>query len=118
MTHLDRHSFLVFATELALEAGFVLEKYWGKLSSIEEKSASWDLVTEADRESEAMILQRIKKQFSDHQILSEESGHHEGKKSSYTWIVDPLDGTTNYTHQYPFVSISIALAFEGYPIVS
>lgn len=117
MIHSDRVSFLEFAKDLALEAGTVLEKYWGKLSSIEEKSASWDLVTEADRESEQVILRQIKTQFPDHQILSEESGHHEGKKTSYTWIIDPLDGTTNYTHQYPFVSVSIALAFEGRPIV-
>lgn len=109
--------FLEFATELALKAGKVLEKYWGKLSSIQAKSAHWDLVTEADQASEALILSLIRESFPEHQILSEETGLHKGSQAQYLWIVDPLDGTTNYTHQYPFVSISIALAIHKHPLI-
>lgn len=105
------------ATEIAKEAGEVLCNYWGKLLNIQEKTFGWDLVTEADQESEDIILGRLKESFPGHAILSEEAGEHLIEQSSYCWIVDPLDGTTNYTHQYPLVSISIALLHEGIPIV-
>lgn len=110
-------NFLVKANEIAQEAGEVLLHYWGKLSNIQQKTFTWDLVTEADQESEDIILGRIKEFFPDHSILSEEAGEHLAGRSDYCWIVDPLDGTTNYTHQYPWVSISIALLKNGIPIV-
>lgn len=109
--------YLEKATTIAKEAGEVLHHYWGKLSNIQQKGFNWDLVTEADQESEDIILGRIKEFFPDHAILSEEAGEHLIDQSPYCWVVDPLDGTTNYTHQYPFVSISIALMHEGSPIV-
>jgi myo-inositol-1(or 4)-monophosphatase len=110
-SHLER------ATEIAKEAGQVLINYWGKLTNIRQKDYTWDLVTEADQESEDIILGRIKQWYPDHAILSEEAGEHLTDQSPYLWVVDPLDGTTNYTHQYPFVSISIALLHHGKPIV-
>ncbi len=109
--------YLSKATEIAKEAGEILRSYWGKLSNIQEKTYGWDLVTEADQESEDIILGRLKEYFPDHSILSEESGEHLADQSAYCWVVDPLDGTTNYTHQYPLVSISIALLHEGIPII-
>ncbi len=111
------HHFLTEATTMAEEAGQILQKYWGKLSHIQQKGFSWDLVTEADQESEDLILGRIKELFPDHSILSEEAGEHLFDQSEYCWVVDPLDGTTNYTHQYPMVSISIALLQNQVPIV-
>lgn len=110
-------SFQAFAEETARKSGKILTKYWGKLSDIQQKSHTWDLVTEADKESEAIILDLIKKQYSGHAILSEEAGLYALEGSDYAWIVDPLDGTTNYTHQYPMVSVSIALAYRDKPIV-
>lgn len=109
-------NYLEKATAIAEEAGEVLRHYWGKLSNVQQKGFSWDLVTEADQESEDIILGRIKEYFPDHAILSEEAGEHLIDQSPYCWVVDPLDGTTNYTHQYPFVSISIALMHKGTPI--
>lgn len=113
--HVD--TFLETATQAAQEGGKVLEKYWGKLTNIQEKSFSGDLVTEADKESEEVILKLLGQHHPNHTILSEESGLQAAKTSEYSWIVDPLDGTTNYTHQYPLVSVSIALTYRGAPIV-
>lgn len=105
--------FLKCAREAADEGAKILSHYWGKLTSVECKSSSSDLVTVADRESEMAIIQVIRKYFSEHGILGEESGLEDLYQSEYQWIIDPLDGTTNYTHNYPMVSISIALAHKG-----
>ncbi len=71
-----------------------------------------DLVTEADTESEKAIIRTIRSRFPDHEILAEESGLSKGS-ASCTWIIDPLDGTTNFAHGVPLFSISIAFAHEG-----
>ncbi len=110
--------YLNHATESALQAGEVLKKYWGKLLNIKQKGFAWDLVTEADDESERVILDLLKNLYPTHSICSEEYGILENADSDYCWMVDPLDGTTNYTHQYPWVSISIALLFKGAPIAA
>jgi len=68
--------YLKHATRIAQEAGEVLKKYWGKLNQIQEKTFSWDLVTEADKESEEVILNELKTRFPDHSILSEEAGEY------------------------------------------
>lgn len=70
------------------------------------------LVTWADKKAEAAILSLIRKNFPDHHILSEESGDNR-KKSDYFWIIDPLDGTTNFSFHFPAFSVSIALAYQG-----
>lgn len=95
------------------EAGGILKQFWGNLESVESKAESIDLVTEADKASEKAILNLIQKRFPDHAFLGEESGEFQSAPSEYLWIVDPLDGTTNYTHEYPAVSISVALAIGG-----
>ncbi len=102
-------NFLDVALDAAFKGSEILLKYWGKLHNIREKTFAWDLVTEADKESESMIIKTIRKKFPSHQILAEESGMGNQEKSEYLWVIDPLDGTTNYTHQYPMVSISIGL---------
>lgn len=106
---------LTFAKKLALKAGKVLLKHWGNISHYETKSHASDLVTIADKESEALILSSIAKKYS-HNILSEESGNKE-VLSDYLWVVDPLDGTTNYTHCYPMVAVSIALLKDLEPLL-
>lgn len=109
--------FLEAAAQAAKEGGQVLKKYWGKLKHIQEKKYSGDLVTEADKESEEVILKFLKGLYPTHTMLSEECGLHESKSKEYTWVIDPLDGTTNYTHQYPLVAVSIGLLHKGKPIV-
>lgn len=109
--------FLDIATEAAKSGGAILEQFWGKLTSIQEKNFAWDLVTEADKKSEEAIIKILKTEYPNHSILAEESGLHTIEGTDYAWVVDPLDGTTNYTHQYPMVSVSIALLHKGKPIV-
>jgi myo-inositol-1(or 4)-monophosphatase len=110
-------SFLEVATEAALAGGAVLQAYCGKLEDIREKGRPGDLVTEADKASEAVILEIIRRHFPDHAILAEESGSVAGGESEFLWAIDPLDGTTNYAHQYPFYSVSIGLLINGIPSV-
>ena len=109
--------FLEVATEAALAAGEVLQSYWGNLAVIEEKGRPGDLVTEADKASEAEILAVLRRHLPNHGILAEESGKIEAADSPYLWAIDPLDGTTNYAHQYPFYAVSIGLLIDGVPQV-
>jgi myo-inositol-1(or 4)-monophosphatase len=110
-------NFLTVALEAAHKGSEALLKYWGKLQNVREKTFAWDLVTEADKESETIIIEVILSHFPSHQILAEESGMGMQQESEYLWIIDPLDGTTNYTHQYPMVSVSIGLMHKQEIIV-
>lgn len=110
-------NFLSPAMEVAQAAGEILRKYWGKLSLVKEKEHSGDLVTIADQESEALIYEMINAQFPEHSFIGEEGGEKSGKKKEFMWCVDPLDGTTNYTHQLPIFSVSIALLHLDQPVV-
>ncbi len=109
--------FLEIATEAALAAGEVLRSYFGKLDAVTEKGRPGDLVTVADKASEAVILDILRRHLPSHSILAEESGQLGEKDNEYLWAIDPLDGTTNYTHQYPFFSSSIGLLIAGIPQV-
>lgn len=109
--------FLEIATEAALAAGAVLQSYFGKLDAIVEKGRPGDLVTEADKASEAVILEILHRHLPNHSILAEESGLLGNSESEYLWAIDPLDGTTNYAHQYPFFCASIGLLIAGVPQV-
>lgn len=109
--------YLQIALSIAKDAGEVLLQFLGQLKDVREKSAAGDLVTEADHASEKIILTALKRAFPEHTILSEESGLHPIEGSDFIWSVDPLDGTTNYTHGIPFFAVSIALLFRGEPIV-
>ena len=82
--------------------------YFGKISSLEKKSTNIDLLTKADIESEKYIINQIHTTYPDHSILSEESGNL-STDSEYLWVIDPLDGTTNFTHNLPIFSVSIGL---------
>lgn len=95
----------------AHKGGGVLMAHFGKISKIDKKGAI-DLVTEADTESESAIIDTIKNVFTDHAILAEESGLSTGD-ADHQWIIDPLDGTTNFAHQIGLFSISIAFALKG-----
>ena len=95
----------------AYKGGGVLMAHFGKISKIDKKGAI-DLVTEADTESESAIIDIIKNVFADHTILAEESGLNKGD-ADHQWIIDPLDGTTNFAHQIGLFSISIAFSLKG-----
>ncbi|WGV23870.1 inositol monophosphatase family protein [Halotia branconii] len=110
--------FLDIATEAALAAGAVLQGYLGKLEdAITEKGRPGDLVTAADKASEAIILEILHRHFPQHSILAEESGQLGNQDNEYLWAIDPLDGTTNYAHQYPAFAVSIGLLINGVPQV-
>jgi len=107
---------LDIATEAALAGGAVLQTYAGKVE-IREKGRLGDLVTEADQAAEAAILAVIQRHFPTHKILAEESGKQGATDSDYLWAIDPLDGTTNYAHQYPVYASSVGLLIQGKPSV-
>ena len=99
------------AVAAAARAGEILYSHWGGIHNVEKKGAI-DLVTEADVASEKAIIEVIRTAFPDHTILAEESGVTPGT-DQHEWIIDPLDGTTNYAHNLPEFSLSIAFALEG-----
>ncbi|MEB3222759.1 MAG: inositol monophosphatase family protein [Candidatus Sericytochromatia bacterium] len=107
---------LAFAIELARQAGEVLKDGFDRPHEVRFKGAI-DLVTEMDLASEAVILGGIRARFPDHAILSEEAGADAGASASssptYRWVVDPLDGTTNYAHGAPIFCVSIGLERDG-----
>jgi len=94
-------------TTIAREAGALLIQYFHQGLKIEYKGDA-DLVTAADRASEALIRERIKKSFPSHDVLGEEQGLND-QGGDYRWYVDPLDGTTNFAHGYPVFCVSMAL---------
>jgi myo-inositol-1(or 4)-monophosphatase len=96
---------------MAREAGSLLMDYFSQHVKIEYKG-DVDLVTVADRESEALILERIRKQFPAHDVMGEEGTRIE-TGSEYKWYVDPLDGTTNFAHGYPVFCVSLAVERRG-----
>ncbi|MEN2985085.1 MAG: inositol monophosphatase family protein [Thermodesulfovibrionaceae bacterium] len=104
---------LVVALEAAKLAGRIIKEKIGTITkeNITQKSIS-DYVTEVDIYSEKKIIEHIKKYFPHHQIMAEESSNNY-KKAEYLWIIDPLDGTTNFIHGFPVVAVSIALMYKG-----
>lgn len=104
------------AIQAAREAGAVLIRRLGNIAAIDYKSA-FNLVTDVDKASEALILEIIGKNFPEDQIIAEESGVLKAS-SERRWFIDPLDGTTNYAHSYPFFSVSIGVEVEGKPVLA
>jgi myo-inositol-1(or 4)-monophosphatase len=105
---------LNFAIETAREAGqLLLEKFDRNIKV--SKKGDINLVTEADLASEALIIERIKSYYPKQSILAEESGNAVvmGGENTWKWIIDPLDGTTNYAHGYPCFCVTVALEHEG-----
>lgn len=110
--------FLKTAVRAAKAAGAIHKKFYGKTLHIQFKGKnSLNLVTQVDQLSEKKILAILQKQFPTHDFLGEESGLQKNN-SAYTWIIDPLDGTTNFAHAYPFFCVSIALVQNSVPIVA
>lgn len=108
---------LNFAIQTARDAGRLLAERLGHISQVQNKSEI-ELVTEVDVASEQLIIERIKTFHPRHAILAEESGETNStdpsqRQSEWKWIIDPLDGTTNYAHGYPCFCVSIALEHNG-----
>ena len=96
----------------AYKSAKILNEYFGRLNHIEKKGPN-DLVTDADVASQKAIIETIGAKFPDHCILAEEEGYDKPDAADCQWIIDPLDGTTNFAHQIPIFCISIAFATEG-----
>ena len=109
-THSSK-SMLETAVEAAKQAGRVIAERYPDGRTLTRKGYR-DIVTAADTAAEAIILDLIRSRFPEHKVISEEAGG-EGVGNGYTWIVDPLDGTTNYAHHVPIFAVSIGILLEG-----
>ncbi|QYO65840.1 inositol monophosphatase family protein [Leptolyngbya sp. 7M] len=109
---------LNFAIETARDAGQLLLEKFGRITAVTKKG-DINLVTEADLASEELIIERIRSHFPKHGILAEESGSSGdvNADAEWKWIIDPLDGTTNYAHGYPCFAVTLALEHCGEVIV-
>ncbi len=106
------NEFLKTAVTSARLAGDIILKNLGRLSTSDvQTKQAFDFVTKVDRWSEAVIIQTIREKFPSHTFLAEETLKQEDT-GDYRWIIDPLDGTTNFIHSYPMFSVSIALEYE------
>jgi myo-inositol-1(or 4)-monophosphatase len=103
-----------FIEDVAREAGAALMKHYGKLVRVDKKGRR-DLVTAADRDAEALVLARIRAQFPGDAILSEESLSTQ-KMAPRLWVLDPLDGTTNFVHRLPHFAVSLAFYEAAEPV--
>lgn len=110
----DLSEALAHAVSWAREAGEIqLRDFRSKNFSIATKLNESDIVTSVDKASERIIIDNIRRTYPDHSILSEESGESDGTASPYRWVIDPLDGTTNYSAGLPAFAVSIALEKDG-----
>jgi myo-inositol-1(or 4)-monophosphatase len=112
---MDERQLLEEAVRIARDAGELLKEQRTRPVEVRHKGAV-DLVTQADQASEDLILSSIRRRFPDHGILAEESGDAaRGERGGYQWVVDPLDGTTNFAHGLPIWSVSIGILRGGEP---
>lgn len=107
------HPLLSTAVRCARSAGNVILKHLEQLDRIEiETKGRFDYVSEVDRLAEDKIIEHLTRTYPDHGIVAEESGSR-GENNEYVWIIDPLDGTTNFLHAYPQFAVSIAVTRRG-----
>jgi myo-inositol-1(or 4)-monophosphatase len=106
------HPMMNIAVRAAREAGSIIARNADQIDTLTiSKKAENDFVSEVDRRAEQAIIRTLHKAYPDHAILAEESGTHEG--NDYEWIIDPLDGTTNFVHGFPQFAVSIALRHKN-----
>ncbi|XP_076181795.1 inositol monophosphatase 1-like isoform X1 [Ptiloglossa arizonensis] len=105
-----------FVMKLTVEAGKIIRDAIQGWKNIETKAGDWDLVTQYDKELEGILINGIAKKFPEHKFIGEETvsstNHLPDLTDDPTWIIDPIDGTTNFVHSFPFTCISIALAVK------
>ncbi|MFI3247428.1 MAG: inositol-1-monophosphatase [Ferrimonas sp.] len=108
------HPMLNIAIRAARTAGNVITRAYEDFDKVEiENKGLNDFVTNVDRDAERAIIASIRKAYPDHTIIGEETGTQVGANSDYQWIIDPLDGTTNFTKRIPHFAVSIALNIKG-----
>ena len=108
------HPMLNIAVRAARNAGKIIARSFEEIDMIEtSQKGSNDFVTNVDRDAENAIIATIRKSYPDHSIVGEEFGENKGDNNDYQWIVDPLDGTTNFIKGIPHFSVSIALKVKG-----
>jgi myo-inositol-1(or 4)-monophosphatase len=100
------------AMQAALRAGAIQKERFGDPTLVVQHKGAIDLVTEVDRRCEQVILEVLRSHYPDHDIVTEET-HIDRTGSRFVWFVDPLDGTTNFAHSYPFFCASVALTVDG-----
>ncbi len=103
--------FRIAAEEAARLGGQILQSWVTKFTAQEKSPAN--LVTEADLASQAAIFEFLHREYPDHGFLGEENLLEHGNDSSYRWVIDPLDGTSNYVHRFPYYAVSIGLEHRG-----
>ena len=105
------------ARKIIIEAGELIRQHIGHVAGswVHSKGPS-DYVTEIDKRCERLIVEAVRDNFPDHHIMAEES-ENDGLQPGYTWVIDPVDGTTNFIHGFPFVAVSIAVCFEKKPVL-
>lgn len=106
---------LEFTKQIAVKTGKMTLKATAKGFKVNFKGVN-NLVTDVDLAAEKMIVAAIEKRFPTHNILGEEGGQ-KAKKSDYDWIIDPIDGTTNFAHGHPYYAVSIALYYKSKPLI-
>ncbi len=108
---LNLTEYLEFAKEIALGAGSILIQHFRSLDQVHRKSNQTDLVTLADLQSEHYLTNKISQHYPTHTVLAEESNLHDSSRP-FQWVIDPLDGTTNYVHGLPLFAVSIGLVWK------
>lgn len=108
------HPMLNIAIRAARSAGNVIAKACGQMDLVQTtQKGTNDFVTNIDKEAEQAIVHVLRKSFPDHDIIGEENGEYGNNNSDYQWIIDPLDGTTNFIKGIPHFAVSIALRHQG-----
>lgn len=116
---LQFNEWLEFGIQLATQAGHMMKTASGQNTSVEEKSCPTDLVTETDKAVEAFIFSQVKNKFPQHKTIGEESTGDDSHQltDDPTWIIDPVDGTMNFVHTFPFCCVSIGITYKKEPVV-
>lgn len=114
---MDLQSACKQATSIAREAGQLLRQGATQQKAVSRKSSTIDLITEYDQAAEALISDQLRRAFPDHQLVAEEGSQNHRAASSFTWYVDPLDGTSNFAHGFPVFAVSMALYQESHPLI-
>lgn len=110
----DNHAILEWAIDWAMQAGKIqMQKFRSRHLEMETKSSEHDVVTEVDRQCENYIIEHIRQTYPHHSILGEETGMHEQANAEWEWVVDPLDGTNNYSQGLPIFCVSIGVRRHG-----
>ncbi|GLS82924.1 inositol-1-monophosphatase [Paraferrimonas haliotis] len=108
------HPMMTIAVRAARSAGTVITRAYAQMDKVKvEAKGQNDFVTSVDKDAEAAIIAAIHASYPDHSIVAEESGSSQGADTDYLWIIDPLDGTTNFVQGIPHFAVSIALQIKG-----